>query len=77
MRGGASGNGGGETASVKIRAVTVSPLVAGAEALIESGLQKGERIVVDGQYKLQDGSAVRIATSAKAMSANSTNDSIQ
>ena len=74
---GTPGNGAGETASVKIRAVTVSALVTGSDALIESGLQKGERIVVDGQYKLQDSSAVRIVTSTKAVSANRTNDSMQ
>ncbi len=30
------------------------------EVLIQSGLKAGERVVVDGQYKLQDGSAVKV-----------------
>jgi multidrug efflux system membrane fusion protein len=77
MRGGPPGSGGGEIATVKIQKVTVSPLVAGTEALVESGLQKGERIVVDGQYKLQDGSAVRITPSTKVVSAENSTDSIQ
>jgi hypothetical protein len=29
--------------------------------VIETGLQPGERIVVDGQYKLQQGSRVKMA----------------
>jgi multidrug efflux system membrane fusion protein len=29
--------------------------------LIDSGLAEGEQVVVDGQYKLQEGSTVKIA----------------
>jgi membrane fusion protein, multidrug efflux system len=47
----------GET--VEIRPVKVGPIEQG-EALIESGLQAGERVVVDGQYKLQPGSHVKV-----------------
>ncbi|MDB6020381.1 MAG: Efflux transporter, family, subunit [Pedosphaera sp.] len=60
--GGKPGAGGNqEILSVKIQPVTVASEVTGPEALITSGLQKGERIVVDGQYKLQDGSRITIA----------------
>ena len=45
--------------SVEMRPVTVGRIEQG-EALIESGLQAGERVVVDGQYKLQPGSKVKI-----------------
>jgi multidrug efflux system membrane fusion protein len=41
------------------RPVTVGPIEDG-KALIEAGLTPGERIVVDGQYKLQAGAQVRI-----------------
>jgi multidrug efflux system membrane fusion protein len=44
--------------TVEIRPVKVGPIEQG-RALIESGLQAGERVVVDGQYKLQGGSHVR------------------
>ncbi len=37
-------------------------------ALIDSGLQPGERVVVDGQYRLQPGSKVRSGDSAKGPS---------
>jgi multidrug efflux system membrane fusion protein len=46
---------------VKIQKVTVAPQIENNQAMIESGLTAGERIVVNGQYKLQDGSKVRIA----------------
>ncbi len=48
--------------TVEMRPVTVARIEQG-EALIESGLQAGERVVVDGQYKLQPGSKVRIPES--------------
>ena len=35
------------------------------EALIDEGLQLNERVVVDGQYKLQVGSHVKPASSGK------------
>jgi len=45
--------------------VTMHPLkvaqIEGGLALIEEGLQPGERVVVDGQYKLQPGSHVKTA----------------
>lgn len=44
--------------TVEIRPVKVGPIEQG-EALIEDGLQAGERVVVDGQYKLQPGSHVK------------------
>jgi multidrug efflux system membrane fusion protein len=61
-RGGQSNNqGGGDNLIVKIRPVHVAQIEAG-EALIDSGLKVGERIVVDGQYKLQDGSPVKLSS---------------
>ena len=48
-----------------VRAVKVAPSltmqVGLPEVMIESGLRPGERVVVEGQYKLQQGSPVRIA----------------
>ena len=46
------------TRTVEIRSVRVGQ-VSDGQALIESGLQAGERIVVDGQYRLQAGALVR------------------
>lgn len=60
----------GPVYSVKMQAVTVADEVSGAEALVTSGLQKGERVVVDGQLKLQDGSLVRIAQGGKSGGTN-------
>ena len=60
----------GPPMSVVVRAVTVSQIEAG-EALVESGLQPGERVVVDGQYKLQAGSQVRISTPDKVSESGS------
>lgn len=54
--------------SVEVRPVTVAQIEAG-EALIDSGLTVGEEVVADGQYKLQDGSTVRLST-AKAAAAD-------
>ena len=34
------------------------------EVMIEEGLQPGERVVVEGQYKLQQGSRVKLADAA-------------
>ncbi len=45
--------------TVEIRAVKVGQIEQG-QALIEDGLQAGERVVVDGQYKLQAGARVKI-----------------
>ncbi len=49
--------------TVEIRLVKVGPIEQG-QALIEDGLQEGERVVVDGQYKLQAGSHVKITDPA-------------
>lgn len=50
--------------SVQIRPIKIGQIEAG-EALIEEGLKAGERVVVDGQYKLQNGSKVKPGKSAK------------
>jgi membrane fusion protein, multidrug efflux system len=52
-----------EDQTVDIRAVKVLQIEQG-EALIEDGLTPGERVVVDGQYKLQKGSRVKTAEAA-------------
>jgi multidrug efflux system membrane fusion protein len=48
-----------EDLGVEMRPVTVARIEQG-EALIDEGLGAGERVVVDGQYKLQPGSKVKI-----------------
>ncbi len=45
--------------TVEVRPVDVAQIDAGI-ALIDKGLSSGEQVVVDGQYKLQDGSSVTI-----------------
>lgn len=50
--------------SVEVRAVKVAQIEKG-EALIDQGLKPDENIVVDGQYRLQIGSHVKPAQSAK------------
>ncbi len=50
--------------SVEVRPVKVAQIEKG-EALIDEGLQPNERVVVDGQYKLQVGSHVKPASSGK------------
>ena len=49
--------------SVEMRPVKVARIEQG-EALIDEGLKAGERVVVDGQYKLQPGSKVKIPDAA-------------
>jgi multidrug efflux system membrane fusion protein len=49
--------------TVEIRPVKVGTIEQG-QALIEEGLELGERVVVDGQYKLQPGSRVKISEAA-------------
>jgi len=49
--------------SVKMAPVKVGQIDQG-QALIETGLTPGERVVVDGQYKLQPGSKVKSAESS-------------
>jgi multidrug efflux system membrane fusion protein len=50
---------------VELRPVQVGRMEDGL-ALIESGLQSGERIVIDGQHRLQAGSRVRTGEGSKA-----------
>jgi multidrug efflux system membrane fusion protein len=57
--------------TVEIRPVKVGPIEQG-KALIESGLQADERVVVDGQYKLQAGSHVRTDVPVPKSSAGAT-----
>jgi multidrug efflux system membrane fusion protein len=52
-----------EDQSVELRPVKVGQIDNG-EALIEDGLAEGEKVVVDGQYKLQPGSKVTTAAAA-------------
>ena len=60
-----------EDLSVETRPVHVAHIEQG-EALIDYGLQPGERVVVDGQYKLQPGAHVKLsATNAPPPSAQS------
>ncbi|MEI6712677.1 MAG: efflux RND transporter periplasmic adaptor subunit [Verrucomicrobiota bacterium] len=49
--------------SVELRVVKVAQIEDGG-ALIEEGLKQGERVVVDGQYRLQPGSKVKVTDSA-------------
>jgi multidrug efflux system membrane fusion protein len=51
--------------TVEVRKVTVGQIESG-EALVEAGLRPGERVVVDGQYRLQAGSRVKIRAPGKA-----------
>lgn len=51
--------------TVTNRSVKVAQIELG-EALIEEGLRPGERVVVDGQYKLQKGSRIKTADAAGA-----------
>jgi len=51
--------------SVEIRPVQVAHIEQG-DALIDSGLKVGEQVVVDGQYRLQPGSRVKLAAAASA-----------
>jgi membrane fusion protein, multidrug efflux system len=51
--------------TAEMRPVTVGQ-IDGGQALIESGLQEGEQVVVDGQYKLQPGAPVQITTPNQA-----------
>jgi multidrug efflux system membrane fusion protein len=60
-----------EDLSVETRPVHVAHIEQG-EALIDSGLQPGEQVVVDGQYKLQPGAHVKLsATNAAPRTAQS------
>jgi len=48
--------------SAQVRSIKVAQIEQG-QALIDQGLKPGERVVVDGQYKLQAGSKVRLPES--------------
>ena len=50
--------------TVEVRPVKVAQIEAG-QALIDQGLRAGESVVVDGQYRLQTGSKVKPAATAK------------
>ncbi|MEI8234248.1 MAG: efflux RND transporter periplasmic adaptor subunit [Verrucomicrobiota bacterium] len=50
--------------TVEVRPVKVAQMQQG-EALVEQGLHRGERVVVEGQYRLQAHSRVSLAASAK------------
>lgn len=56
--------------TVEVRPVKVAQIERG-EALIDDGLKSNERVVVDGQYKLQVGSHVKPSAPAKPTSAGS------
>jgi multidrug efflux system membrane fusion protein len=49
----------GSDDTVQVRPVTVAQITEG-QALIDSGLTANERVVVDGQYKLQPGTHVTV-----------------
>jgi multidrug efflux system membrane fusion protein len=53
--------------TVEVRPVQVAQIDGGV-ALIDQGLEPGEQVVVDGQYKLQDGSSVTISPAPGASS---------
>ncbi|MGD0652153.1 MAG: efflux RND transporter periplasmic adaptor subunit [Verrucomicrobiia bacterium] len=53
-----------EDQTVEVRPVKVAQIEAG-QALIDKGLQAGESVVVDGQYRLQAGSKVKLVPTAK------------
>ncbi|MBV8192508.1 MAG: efflux RND transporter periplasmic adaptor subunit, partial [Alphaproteobacteria bacterium] len=54
--------------TVQLRPITVAQISDG-QALIDSGLQANERVVTDGQYKLQPGTHVTILTGRAAAEA--------
>ena len=51
--------------TVELRPIAVAQLRDGI-ALIDSGLSAGERVVVDGQYKLRPGTRVEVGGSGSA-----------
>jgi multidrug efflux system membrane fusion protein len=59
----------GQDQSVQPRPVHVAQINEG-QALIDSGLHDHEQVVVDGQYKLQPGSHVKVLTGKAAEEAN-------
>jgi membrane fusion protein, multidrug efflux system len=61
--------------TVEVRPVKVAPLlpaqVEQKEVIIEDGLRPGERVVVEGQFKLQQGSRVKVADGVSKSEARS------
>ena len=55
--------GSGTNQTAQVRPVKVAQIEQG-QALIDEGLQPGDRVVVDGQYKLQPGSKVKLPDAA-------------
>jgi multidrug efflux system membrane fusion protein len=53
--------------TVEVRPVTVR-MTAGAETVIEKGLQSGERVVTDGQLGLAPGARIEIKTDTRVNS---------
>lgn len=51
-----------------VRPIKVAPQIEGGMALVNEGLLPGERVVVDGQYKLQPGARVKLPAPAEAES---------
>ncbi len=56
-----------EDSTVKAIPIQVAQIDSGT-ALIDKGLEPGQQVVVDGQYKLEDGSKVNVAGAARARS---------
>jgi multidrug efflux system membrane fusion protein len=57
--------------TVEMRTLTVAQSEEGL-ALVDKGVQAGERVVVDGQYRLQPGSKIQIVSSAEAVDGGAT-----
>jgi multidrug efflux system membrane fusion protein len=57
--------------TVEMRPLTVAQSEEGL-ALVDKGVQAGERVVVDGQYRLQPGSKIQIVPSAEAVDGGAT-----
>jgi multidrug efflux system membrane fusion protein len=55
--------------TAEVRPVTVAQISEG-RALIDSGLKANERVVVDGQYRLQQASRVQVLTGKAAREAH-------
>jgi multidrug efflux system membrane fusion protein len=61
----------GNDLTAQVRKIKVAQIDRG-QALIEVGLSPGERVVVDGQYKLQPGSKVKLPDAKEAEESPST-----
>ncbi|XHR28937.1 MAG: efflux RND transporter periplasmic adaptor subunit [Chthoniobacteraceae bacterium] len=62
--GGAAPGAGGPELAVEVRPVKVA-LIQDGQALIDSGLKPGEQVVLEGQYRLQANSRVRLEKSSR------------